>query len=60
MKRLFQAPAYPKKLKIYIEGVKRKKATGEDALVGINPSNLIITNSDMDDKMRKKIVERVK
>ena len=47
-----------KKLKIYIEGIKRKKTTGEDANVPFHPSNIIITNPNMDDKMRKRIIQR--
>jgi len=49
-----------KKSKIYIDGIKIKKTTGEDANVPFNASNLMITNPIMDDPMRKKIVQRVK
>lgn len=49
-----------KKSKIYVEGVKKKKTTGEDANVPIAASNIIITNPNMDDPMRKKILQRVK
>lgn len=49
-----------KKLRVYVEGLKRKKATGEDVAVSFAPSNIMITNVNMDDKMRKQIVERVK
>ncbi len=49
-----------KKSKVYVEGIKRKKTTGEDANVPFNASNLVITNVNMDDKMRKKIIQRVK
>ncbi len=49
-----------KKLKIYVEGVKRKKTTGEDASVSFHPSNMMITNPVMDDPRRKKVIEKVK
>jgi len=49
-----------KKSKIYIEGVNRKKTTGEDASVAFAPSNIIITNPTMDDSKRKAVIQRVK
>ena len=49
-----------KTMKVYIEGIKRKKATGEEASVPFHPSNIMITNVSMDDKMRKKIIEKVR
>ncbi|MBU3905329.1 MAG: 50S ribosomal protein L24 [Nanoarchaeota archaeon] len=49
-----------KTLKIYIEGMKRKKATGDEGQVPFHPSNIMITNVNMDDKMRKKIIQKVK
>ena len=47
-----------KKLRIYIEGVTRKKSTGEEVYVPIHPSNVMIIDADMSDKMRQKIIER--
>ena len=49
-----------KKLRVYIEGIKRKKTTGEDVNVPFNASNLILTNPLMDDPKRKAILQRVK
>jgi len=49
-----------KKSKVYIDGVKRKKTTGEDANVPFIASNLILTNPNMDDPKRKRILQRVK
>lgn len=47
-----------KKLRVYVDGITRKKSTGEEVKVPIHPSNLMIINADMSDKMRVKIVER--
>ncbi|NIM47289.1 MAG: 50S ribosomal protein L24 [Candidatus Aenigmarchaeota archaeon] len=49
-----------KKLKIYIEKVKRRKVSGEEVHVSIHPSNLLILNPAMDDKKRLKIINRSK
>ncbi|NIO44571.1 MAG: 50S ribosomal protein L24 [Candidatus Aenigmarchaeota archaeon] len=49
-----------KKLKVYIENVKRKKVSGEEIHVPIHPSNLLIINPVMDDKMRLKVINRTK
>lgn len=48
-----------KKLKVYVDGITRKKSTGEEVKVPLHPSNLMIINADMSDKKRVKIVERV-
>jgi len=49
-----------KKLKVYIENVKRRKVSGEEVHVSIHPSNLLIINPVMDDKMRLKVINRTK
>lgn len=49
-----------KELKVYLENMKRKKVTGEERPMPFQASNLILTNVSMDDKERKKIVERKK
>ena len=49
-----------KKLKVYIENVKRKKVSGEEVFVPIHPSKLMITNPIMDDPKRKKVIDRKK
>lgn len=43
-----------KRLKVYIENVKRKKVSGEEVHVPINPSKLLIINPVMDDAKRRK------
>ncbi len=48
-----------KKLKVYVDGITRKKSTGEEVKVPLHPSNLMIINADMSDKKRVKTVERV-
>ncbi len=47
-----------KRLKVYIEGIKRKKVSGQDVQVPIDPSNLVIVKVDLEDKKRKKIISR--
>jgi len=49
-----------KKLKIYIEGIKMKKATGQEVEVPIDPSNVKIVKLNLDDRMRLKFIERKK
>ena len=44
-----------KKLKIQIEGVKTKKISGQEVPVFIDPSNVMITKLNTDDKFRIKI-----
>jgi len=49
-----------KELKVYLENLKRKKVSGAEVFIPLEPSNLIITNVVMEDRMRKKIIERKK
>ena len=49
-----------KKYKVYIEGVTRKKTDGTERQVPFHASNLRITNLNLDDKRRVKILERKK
>ena len=49
-----------RKEKIFIEGIITKKATGEETQIPIHPSNLMITTAEMEDKERRKIVDRKK
>jgi len=49
-----------KKLKVYIENVKRKKVSGEEVHVPINPSKLMLINPIMEDPKRKEVLERGK
>ena len=47
-----------KKLKIYIENVKKKKVSGQETEVAMDPSNVMITKLNLDDRMRKKSLQR--
>lgn len=47
-----------KRLKVYIENVKRKKVSGEEVHVPVSPSNLLLINPVMDDKKRLDIINR--
>ena len=49
-----------KRLKVYIENVKRRKVSGEEIHVPIKPSNLMITNPVTDDKRRMEAINRSK
>ncbi|MDI6720863.1 MAG: 50S ribosomal protein L24 [Candidatus Aenigmarchaeota archaeon] len=49
-----------KELRVYIEGIKRKKVSGQEVDVPLDPSNLKITKLNLDDSRRKKAVERKK
>ncbi len=48
-----------KKLRVFVEGLVRRKSDGSEVKVPIHPSNLVIISADMSDKKRQKIVERV-
>ena len=47
-----------KKTLVYVSGVEIAKRDGTKARHPINPSNMIITGVNMDDKMRNKAIER--
>lgn len=47
-----------KKLVVFIENIKSKKSNGQEVMVPFDPSNLKITKLNMDDKFRKKFIER--
>ncbi|MBI2583670.1 MAG: 50S ribosomal protein L24 [Candidatus Aenigmarchaeota archaeon] len=49
-----------KKMKIYVEGVKRKKVSGQEMDFPIDPSNVIVTKIFSDDKARIKYIRRAK
>jgi large subunit ribosomal protein L24 len=43
-----------KKMKVYVEGIKRKKSSGQEVLIPIDPSNVKIVKLYTDDKKRLK------
>ncbi|CEG11342.1 50S ribosomal protein L24P [groundwater metagenome] len=47
-----------KKYKIYINGITVRKSNGKDALVPIHPSNCMLTDIYLDDRMRREILSR--
>jgi large subunit ribosomal protein L24 len=47
-----------KKLKILVDGVVRKKVSGQEIQVPLDPSNVVITKLDMTDKKRLKVMRR--
>jgi len=49
-----------RKIRIYIEGVENVKKDGSKAPYPIHPSNVMITDINLDDKERKVILERNK
>ncbi|MEM3579350.1 MAG: 50S ribosomal protein L24, partial [Candidatus Bathyarchaeia archaeon] len=48
------------KYRIYVEGLTREKVDGTTIFVPIHPSKVMITRLNLDDKWRKKILERKK
>jgi large subunit ribosomal protein L24 len=49
-----------KEYKVYLDTVKKKRSVGTEYLVPIHPSNLLITNLNLEDKYRIKMLERGK
>lgn len=49
-----------KSLKVYVDSAKTKKVSGQDVEVAIDPSNVIITKLEFDDKKRRKFLTRGK
>jgi large subunit ribosomal protein L24 len=47
-----------RRVKAYMENIKRKKVSGEEVYVPVHPSNLMIMNPVMEDKMRVNVVNR--
>jgi len=47
-----------KKYRVYMEGLTREKVDGTTIFVAVHPSKLIITRLNLDDKWRKRILER--
>ncbi len=43
---------------VYVDGIKVKKVDGSEALKPLNPSNLMISKLNLDDKRRKGVIER--
>jgi large subunit ribosomal protein L24 len=46
-------------LKVYVEGITVKKVDSSEVSRALEPSNLMITKLNMDDKMRRKQMDRV-
>jgi len=49
-----------KKYRIFVEGLTREKVDGTTIFVPVHPSKVMITRLSLDDKWRKKILERKK
>ncbi len=47
-----------KKLKVYVDGMKRKKVSGQEMDIAFDPSNIMITKLNADDKKRQKFLSR--
>lgn len=48
------------KYRIYVEGLTREKVDGTTIFVPVHPSKVVVTRLNLDDKWRKKILERKK
>lgn len=46
------------KASVFVSGAEITKKDGNKKLIGINPSNLMIMEMNLDDKLRQKILER--
>lgn len=49
-----------KRMVVYMDSIKRKKSTGQDVAVPVQPSNIKIIEIKRDDKKRQKIITRKK
>lgn len=49
-----------KKYRIYLEGLTREKVDGSTVFVALHPSKVMIRNLNLDDKLRKAVLERKK
>ncbi len=49
-----------KKTRIYVEGVNLRKADGTEVPMPIHPSKVVITELNLNDPLRKEIIERKK
>lgn len=49
-----------KNSKMFIDNIKRKKVSGQEVMVPLEPSNVQITKLSIEDKMRRKIIARKK
>jgi len=47
-----------KKTRIFIEGLEQARKEGKKSPIPFNPSNLMIQELNLDDKERKKVIER--
>ena len=47
-----------KNVSVYVEGVTREKSDGSTIFLPIHPSKVMLTKLNLDDKWRKKILER--
>jgi len=48
------------KYRVYVEGLTREKVDGTTVFLPVHPSKVVITRLNLDDKWRKKILERKK
>jgi large subunit ribosomal protein L24 len=48
----------PKRYRIHVEGVTRKKTDGTEVYYPIHPSNVMIVELNLDDERREKIIKR--
>lgn len=49
-----------KRYRVYLEGLTREKVDGSTVFVALHPSKIMIRNLNLDDKLRKAVVERKK
>jgi large subunit ribosomal protein L24 len=49
-----------KQYRVYLEGLTREKVDGTNVFVALHPSKIMIRNLNLDDKVRKAVLERKK
>ncbi len=47
-----------KRQKVYVQGIENVKRDGTKVFIPLHPSNLLIVGLDIDDKIRRKVIER--
>jgi len=47
-----------KKARIFVNGIEKSKRDGTKRMLALQPSNMMITELNMEDKLRQKILER--
>jgi ribosomal protein uL24 len=47
-----------RKTRVFVNGIEKSKRDGTKKMLALQPSNMMITELNMEDKLRQKILER--